>query len=59
MKSILKIGLVMIFLTTPLWAANDQPSQNQPTSPGYGYGWGHGTGHDGAGIGLSWPRPRL
>lgn len=39
MRTVLRIGLVMIFLTmVPLWAAGDQPSQNQPISQGYGYG---------------------
>ena len=60
MKNILRIGLVIIFLTTPLWAANDQPPQDQPASPGYGYGtegmgpgmMGPGSGYHGHGPGM-------
>jgi hypothetical protein len=61
MKTVLRIGLAMIFLTVaPLWAADDQPSQNQHTSPGYGYGTGDmgpgmmgpGSGYYGRGPGM-------
>ena len=61
MKSIFRIGLVMVFLTVaPLWAADDQPPQNPPISPGYGYGtggmepgmMGPGSGYHGRGPGM-------
>jgi len=52
MKSILRIGLVVIFLiAAPLWADDNQPAQSQSTSPGYGYGWGMGPGMMGPGSG--------
>lgn len=62
MKTILRISLVMIFLTVaPLWAADDQSPRNPPISPGYGYGTGlkvpggmmvPGSGYHGRGPGM-------